>query len=257
MDILVDKYITELTVLRIKKDFSKYNVKIELNEDINQIHRYRIGVGLFNSLNIESDYQIVKHLFSEQINCMKINPQNFDHEILNMYFFFISEFKIMDDIWDYAELKFAGDMDSDLGFDTEFFLAYGKENIRNYLKSSTHKLKDTIYSKIFSHELAYDDNSGRDYRINKISFFGLKKPITDNLHFCSTLNERECFIEEFKKWKQQIDLSNFRTAYDYVNYSKFTEDNNEICEALNKFINNHPDHWMTKDYKIEKSKYCM
>jgi hypothetical protein len=257
MEILIEKYINELNDLRTRKDFSKYNVKIELNQDVNQINRYRIGVGLFNNLNTESDYQIVKHLFSEQIACMKSNSINFDNEILYMYFYFISEFKNIEDIWDYAELKFSGGMDSDIGFDTEFFLVYGKEDLRNYLKASTHTLKDKIYSIIFENELSYDDTSAEEYKNNKISFFGFKKPITNNLHFCQTLDEKNSFLNELKKWKNEIDLTIFRNAYDYVNYSKYTGDNIQICEALTKFIKNHPDTWITKDFINEKSKYCM
>lgn len=255
MEELINKYISELNTLRITEDYSKYNIKIESNEDINQINRYRIGVGLFNNLNTKADYQIVKHLLSEQISCMKLNPGNFDHEIIYMYFYFISEFKNIEDIWDYAHLKFSGDMDSDIGFDTEFFLVYGKENLKTYLNSSNHKLRDKVYSKIFSDENYFSDNSAEEYKINIISFFGFKRPIANPLHFCKILNEKECFLNEFKNYKNQLDLTNFRNTYDYVNYAKFTEDKSEICEALNKFIEYHPENWITKDYINEKRKY--
>jgi hypothetical protein len=73
-----------------------------------------------------------------------------------------------------TKLKFDGTMDADAGFETRFFVTYGKERLRDYLNGSSHELKEKIEKKIFAHESDYSDKSGRRYQVGQIAFF-LKK----------------------------------------------------------------------------------
>jgi len=240
---LINSYKNDLVALRETGDYSKYVVKIINDIDENQINRYRLGAALFNHLNIEKDYIIVSIILNEQLKSGESQPNNWDHEILYMYFYFISRFSILEDIWKYAELKFS-DWDSDTGFDTEFFLTYGKDKLMLYLSNIAHPLKERLIDRINS----FEDSDAQSYEINKISFFGFKLPIENELHACQTLQERELFKLKFSKYKDNLDLTNFRKAYDYVNYAKYTLDNKEIKIALTKFIDNHPTDSSTKQY---------
>lgn len=256
IDQIIQKYLDKLEKLRTdESEFEKYKFELlaDKTNDKNCFNRFSIGVGFFNDLQVPDDYKLIKKLFKEEIKYLnahkKFNFENFAHEIIYMYSYFLSEFGKIEDIWSFAALKFDGSMDSDSGFETDFFLTYGKENLRKYLASSTHQLTNKIQERIFTSESCYSDESGQEYKENQISFFDFKKPINHPIRFYQSLNEKEYFMIEFEKWKEENDLSNSRIAYDYVNFAEYTEIEEEIKKALLNYIKIKPDNWLSDQYR--------
>src|SRR5690349_5078828 len=142
---IINGYIADLKQLRENEaEFERYTFKLSIDgkRDENQLNRQRIAVGLLNDLNIPEDYKLVKRLIVEEVKHRQAATENYQYDVIYLYYYLLSEFGEIEDIWDFAALKFDGTMDSDSGFETGFFLTYGKENLREFLKSSTHKLKD-------------------------------------------------------------------------------------------------------------------
>lgn len=194
VDEIIKKYCDRLEKLRTDDtQFDKYKFKLSEDgrKDINQFRRFSIGIGLFNNLKIPNDHTIVKRLFQEERKHRDAQTENYEYETIYMYGYFLSKFGNLEDIWEFAELKFDGSMDADCGFDTGFFLTYGKENLRQYLKNSTHKLKEKVERKIFKYESNYSDEDGVIYQESQIIYFDLKKPVSEPSLFCSSFNKED------------------------------------------------------------------
>lgn len=217
--------------------------------DENQLNRQRLGVGLLNDLKIPHDYNIVKRLIKEETKHRLSNTENYEYEVIYLYYYLLSQFGVIEDIWDYAELKFDGSMDADSGFETGFFLTYGKENLRCFLQKSTHKLKDKIYNQVFSNGEVFSDSDGQSYKKQQKAYFGLAKPLKDEPGNYLWIREKNGFEESFKKWKENTDLSNEWNAYEYVRLSKYLGDENEIEKAKINFVNISPKSWSSEIYK--------
>lgn len=241
---LIQKYIEKLNKLRAnEEEFKNYEFTLskDKKQDENQKNRFRIGVGLFNDLQIPEDYSIVKRLFEEELKHRNAKTENYDFEVIYMYCYFLSEFGKIEDVWQFAELKFDGSMDADLGFDTGFFLTFGKEELRHYLNKSTHRLKEKIQQKIFSNESWFTDENGMEYKENQISYFGLKEPILNPIDFYMFLDEKELFKAELNKWKSKHDLCDILNANAYINYAEYLGDEDEIYKAMNNYKKNSTD----------------
>jgi hypothetical protein len=166
--------------------------------------------------------------------------ENDDFDVIYLLYYLISEFEVIEDIWGFAELKFDGTMDSDSGFETEFFLTYGKENLRYFLQNSTHKLKDKIYNKVFSNEAEYSDSDGQRYKEQQKAYFGLTKPLKDESGNYLWIREKDGFEESFRRWKERTDLSNEWNAHEYIRFSEYLGDDDEIEKAMKNFVNVNP-----------------
>jgi hypothetical protein len=161
----------------------------------------------------------------------------------------MSEFKVIEDIWDYAALKFDGTMDADMGFETGFFLTYGKENLRLLLQNSSHRLKDKIYNKIFYEETAYSDQDGAAYQEQQQAYFGLKRPLKNVPGKYMWIQEKEGFREALNQWISTTDLSDGWNARDYVTYAVYLGDETEIETAMKNYLKVSPKSWSAGQYK--------
>lgn len=249
---IIHKYIQDLNRLREdEREFKKYTYTLSEDgkRDLNQFNRFTIGVGLFNDLRVPDDYSIVRRLFEEEVKHRHANTDNYDFEVIYMYCYFLSEFGVIEDIWDFAALKFDGTMDADSGFETGFFLTYGKEKLRHYVTSSNHRLQTRIIETVFSDETLYSEDSGKAYKEQQIAYLGLKKPVGIPLGFYMRLHEKEYFKAAFETWKSETDLTDKRNAYEYVNFAEYLGEEGEIRSAMENHVRVNPRSWMSDKYK--------
>jgi hypothetical protein len=249
---IINRYIEDLRRLRENEgELERYEFKLSIDEtkDENQLNRQRIGVGLLNDLKIPDDYNIVKKLTNEETKHRLSNTENYEYEVIYLYYFLLSQFEVIEDIWDFAELKFDGTMDADSGFETGFFLTYGKENLRKFLQKSSHILRDKIYKKVFTDETAFSDDDGQGYKEQQKAYFGLNKPLKDEPGDYLWIREKDGFEESFRKWKESTDLSNEWNAHEYVRLSEYLGDETEIEKAKINLVNSSPKSWSAEKYK--------
>lgn len=248
---IIKRYIEDLRRLRENEgELERYKFKLshDSTKDENQLNRQRIGVGLLNDLKIPDDYDIVKRLTQEETRHRLSNTVNYEYEVIYLYYYLLSHFGVIEDIWDFAELKFDGTMDSDSGFETGYFLTYGKEKLRKFLQDSPNQLSNKIYNKIFFSENAYSDDDGQDYKGQQKAYFGLVLPLKDDPGNYLWIREKEGFKESFIKWKECTDLSNKWNADEYVRFSEYLNDENEIEKAMLNLINVSPESWAAEKY---------
>jgi hypothetical protein len=249
---IINRYIENVERLRESAvEIERYEFKLSADgkRDENQLNRLRIAVGLLNDLKIPDDYGIIKRLLSEQVKQISARIENDEFDVIYLLYYLISEFEVIEDIWGFAELKFDGTMDSDSGFETGFFLTYGKENLRYFLQNSTHKLKDKIHNKVFSNEAEYSDSDGQRYKEQQKAYFGLTKPLKDEPGNYLWIREKEGFEESFRKWKESTDLSNEWNAHAYIRFSEYLGDDDEIEKAMINFANINPKDWLSEKYR--------
>lgn len=230
----IQKYIDKLNKLRNDvAAFEEYRFHYDpkLEKDINQQKRYLIGIGLFNDLKIPEDYKLVKRLLAEEIKHRNSNANDYEYEVIYMYFYLISEFKQLDDIWEFAKFKFNGTMDADTGFETIHFLAYGKENLKAYLDQSNHELKGKILKKVFGKN-EYSDEDGTLYRESMIAYFDFKSPINNPLKFYKLLGDKKSFQEAYDQWKSNSDLSFPNYAYKNIEHIEYIGNPLQIEQAI-------------------------
>lgn len=249
---IINRYIEDLRRLRENEgELELYEFKLSLDgtKDENQLNRQRIGIGLLNDLKIPDDYDIVKKLIKEETRHRLSNTENYEYEVIYLYYYLLSQFGVIEDIWDFAELKFDGTMDADSGFETGFFLTYGKENLRNFLQKSPHKLRDKIYRKVFADETAFSDDDGQGYNEQQKAYFGLTLPLKDQPSDYLWIREKEGFQESFIKWKESTDLSNQWNAHEYIRFSEYLDDEIEIEKAMVNLVNVSPKSWSAEKYR--------
>ena len=249
---IINRYLEDLQRLRENAvEFDRYEFKrsVDGKRDENQLNRLRIGVGLLNDLKIPDDYDIVKRLIQEEVKHRHANTENYEFEVIYLFFYLLSEFGVLENIWEFAELKFDGTMDSDTGFETGFFLTYGKERLRSFLKSSSHKLRDKIYDKVFSNESGFDDRDGQGYKEQQKAYFGLIQPLKDEPGNYIWIKEKDGFEESFRRWKESTDLSNEWSAHEYIRFSEYLGDEDEIEKAMINFVKVSPKSWSGKKYR--------
>ncbi len=252
IDNILDKYLEDLQALRENEAaFERYKFKLseDKKRDENQINRLRIGIGLLNDLKIPEDYDLVKKLIEQEVRRKTTNTKNDTYDVLYLYYYLLSEFKVIEDIWDYAALKFDGTMDADMGFETGFFSTYGKENLRLLLQNSSHRLKDKIYNKIFYEETAYSDQDGAAYKEQQLAYFGLKRPLKNVPGKYMWIQEKEGFREALNEWISNTDLSDGWNAGDYVTYAAYLGDETEIETAMKNYLKVSPKSWSATQYK--------
>jgi len=249
---IINRYIEDLQRLRDDEvEFERYEFKLSNDgkKDENQLNRQRIGVGLSNDLKIPDDYGIVKRLIEEETRHRLSNTENYEFEVIYLYYYLLSQFGVIEDIWNFSELKFDGTMDADSGFETGFFLTYGKENLRSFLRKSSHKLRDKIYNKVFFDETAFSDSDGQSYIEQQRAYFGLAEPLKDEPGNYLWIREKQGFEECFRDWKKSTDLSDEWNAHEYVRFSEYLGDENEIELAMINFVNISPKSWSAEKYK--------
>jgi hypothetical protein len=252
IETIIDKYMNDLKRLReYEVEFKQYEFELsdDMRNDVNQLNRLRVAIGLLNDIKIPDDYNLVKRLLNEEIKHRTSSTQNYQFEVVYLYFYLLSEFKNIADIWDFATLKFDGTMDADSGFETGFFLTYGKENLRYYLQNSTHVLKDKVYDKVYYNESIFSDKDGQAYKDQQKAYFGLIKPLQNVPGNYFWIQEKDGYNEAFINWKENADLSDQRIAYDYVIYSEYLENEEEIEKAMRNYIKIDPKSWLAKGYK--------
>ncbi len=249
---IINSYIEDLQRLRESEvEFERYDFKLSEDgkKDENQLNRQRIGVGLLNDLKIPNDYNIVKRLIREETRHKLSNTENYDYEVIYLYYYLLSQFGVIEDVWSFAALKFDGTMDADSGFETGFFLTYGKDNLRRFLQETPHNLRDKIYRKIFSDETAFSDSDGQAYKEQQRAYFGFIKPLKDEPAKYLWLREKDGFEESFRKWKKNTDLTNEWNALDYVRFSEYFGDENEIEKAITNLVKTNPKSYFAEKYR--------
>ncbi|MBK8193812.1 MAG: hypothetical protein IPK76_11640 [Lewinellaceae bacterium] len=254
---IINRYIEDLRRLRENEgELERYEFKLSLDgtKDENQLNRQRIGVGLLNDLKIPDDYDIVKRLIKEETRHRLSSTENYEHEVIYLYYYLLSQFGVIEDIWDFAKLKFDGTMDADSGFETGFFLTYGKERLKKILQDSPNKLSNKIYKNIFVEETAFSDDDGQGYKEQQKSYFGLVLPLKDAPSNYLWIREKEGFKESFRKWKESTDLSNEWNAYEYIRFSEYLGDEIEIEKAMVNLVNVSPKSWSAEKYRTQLSR---
>lgn len=257
IEAIIHSYIADLRQLRKHEAaFERYafTLSADKKNDVNQLNRLRIGVGLLNDLIIPDDHTLVKRLIREEVIHRNAGTENYGFEVIYLLYYLLSEFGVIEDIWDFAALKFDGTMDADSGFETGFFLTYGKENLRRFLQRSSHKLKDKIYHRIFFDETAYSNKDGQAYKDQQAAYFGLKLPLTDEPRDYLWIQEKKGFPESFDNWKKSTDLSDEWNARNYVQYAEYLGDENEIERAMQNYITAFPTTWSASQYKKQLRK---
>lgn len=226
---VTEQYKKELDLVRDNPDLLDNYRFDENTENSNQFKRLRLNIAMYNDFR-ESDYEIAKFLFGEEIKLRRTEDigQDDDYEFHSFYFstFLLSLFKNPEKIWTLYEAK-SIDFDSMIGLDGEYLFTSGIEPTYGFLEISEHPLKKFIYKYYGSNiEECYltEDHMNQWKKSNPSRFENYKYPISDELRFLYDTREKTLLIEKLPAWINSQKTWNEYTIYDYLDYAIYAGD---------------------------------
>jgi hypothetical protein len=163
---------------------SEYSINIDNVDYFNFNHysRQELLIALLNDRQ-ETDYEVVKYLCREELNLRKSDLSDtleignrYSYDVDNFYLaaYILCLFKRIEDIWLFIEAK-TFDFDLGIGFDGEYVLSFGVDNVFEQLNNSQNILKDKAFN-IFGknkHECQYhyDEDSIKEWHLSKQQYF--------------------------------------------------------------------------------------
>ena len=184
--------------------------------------RLRLNISIYNDFK-PTDFEIAKFLFTEESKWRKDAK---DGEVDNLYFsaFILTLFKNPEIIWLFHDTKNI-DFDSGIGFGGEYLVSAGIDKTYKYLETvdNTHKQDLLNYIGETVDSCNYSQEEIDNWAKFKKEYFNIYSyPITDEIYFFYSTNEKILFLEKLPEWIKQDrewtyeELSLFRT---YAKYS--------------------------------------
>lgn len=236
---IIDDYIEKYQNFRDSNNweslrFTGLNQEEEINK---QIERYKLGVGIFNELNLSQDYDLISFLFDQEVQLRKSKVQNQNPDVLYLYAFFLSRFKNIEDVWRFLDVKYI-DFDSGVGFDTYYFMRFGVNEIYEYVNETKNAKKELLIKTIGTkkEDILFDPEEFERWEQGKVEYYDFVKPISRPLNFYRLFDHKELYKIEFTKWVKMADLTDRRTAYDCIHMAEYAEDKETLIEALRNYL---------------------
>ena len=236
---LIDQYIFDYRSFRRLNKWETLEFK---NEDGNieiskQIKRYKLGVGLFNDFDIDTDYEFVSFIFNQELQLRKSEIKNQNTDVLYLYAFFLSKFKRIEDVWKFVDAK-SIDFDSSIGFDTYYFMTFGVDEIYDYVNKTDNNKKELLIKFIGTkkEDILFDQEEFENWEKGKYDYYDFVKPIKRPLSFYRIFDHKELYKVEFLNWVKAVDLTNFRMAYDCICMAEYAENKEVLIRAIKYYL---------------------
>ena len=221
---LTDKYKNQLDLVRQNPDLLD---NYRFDKDVvssNHFDRLRLNISIYNDFK-PSDFEIAKFLFTEEIKWRKDAK---DGEVDNLYFsaFILTQFKRPEIVWLFFDTKNI-DFDSGIGFDGEYLVAAGLEKTYKYLETidNTHKQDLLKYIGETVDACNYSQEEIDDWTNYKKEYFNcFAYPISDELDFFYSTNEKELFLEKLPEWINQNRKWSYEELSLFKTYAKYSGD---------------------------------
>jgi hypothetical protein len=249
---LIDQYINNYETFRKSNNWDSLKFDNEGGEsEINkQNERYKLGVGLFNDLNLNEDYEFVSFMFDQELQLRKSNIENQNPDVLDLYAFFLSRFKQIEDVWKFLEAKYI-DFDSRIGFDTYYFITFGIDEIYRYASETQNEKKDLLVKTIGTkkEDIHYDQEEFEHWEKGKYEYFDFVKPIKRPLNFYQLFNHKEIYKEEFAEWLKVNEFNDERSAYDCIHMAEYAEDKETLIKAIQIYLKHNKEGFLHDTFK--------
>lgn len=146
---IIDEYINTYLKFRNSNNWEslRYENQDKEVEIEKQLERYKLGVGLFNTVSVDEDYEFVTFMFDQELKLHKSKIGRHRPDVLYMYAFLLSRLGQIEDVWKFLEAKYF-DFDSRIGFDTYYFMTFGIDEIYNYAAKTKHDNKELLLKTI-------------------------------------------------------------------------------------------------------------
>jgi hypothetical protein len=219
---LIEKYKKQLELVRQNPNLlDKYRFDKGAISS-NHFERLRLNIAIYNGFK-PSDFEIAKFLFTEEYRWRKDAK---DGEADNLYFsaFILTLFKRPEIVWLFFDTKNI-DFDSGIGFDGEYLVAAGIEQTYKYLATANYIQKQELLKYIgesFDTCNYSQEEIDNWIKFKREYFKSYSYPISDELYFLYSTNEKELFKAKFPEWIERDrdwtygELSLFKT---YAKYS--------------------------------------
>lgn len=249
--LLAEKYKNQLDLVRQNPDLLN-NYRFDKDATSSKhFERLRLNIAIYNDCK-QSDFEIAKFLFTEESKWRKDAK---DGEVDNLYFsaFILTLFKRPEIVWLFFDTKNI-DFDSGIGFDGEYLVAAGIEKTYKYLETidNIHKQDLLEYIGKTADTCNYPQEEIDDWINYKKQYFNCYTyPISDELYFLYTTNEKDLFLAQLPEWINQNrkwtyeELSLFRT------YAKYSGDKFLQVKAAELIVEKNDKDLLIDVYKIE------
>jgi hypothetical protein len=257
---LIDQYINNYEIFRELNtwDSLKFDIDGGESEIAKQIKRYKLGVGLFNKLNLKEDYDFVSFMFDQELQLRKSNIGNQNPDVLYLYAFFLSRFKQIEDVWKFVEAKYI-DFDSGIGFDTHYLLTFGIDEIYSYASTTQNDKKELLIRTIGNkkEDIHYDQNEFERWEKGKYEYYDFVKPIKRPLNFYQLFDHKEFYKDEFKEWLKGNEINDERNAYDCIHMAEYADDKETLTKAIEIYLKHNKEGFLHDKFKNRLSELKM
>jgi len=236
---LIDQYISNYESFRNSNNweslkFENQSKEIEIEK---QTKRFKLGVGLFNKLNVNKDYEFVSFMFDQELALHKSKIGRHNPDVLYMYAFFLSRFSQIEDVWKFLEAKYI-DFDSGIGFDTYYFMTFGIDEIYNYVTKTENVKKELLIKTIGTkkEDINYDQEEFERWSKGKYEYYDFVKPIKRPMSFYKLFNHKDLYKQEFANWIKVNEFRDERSAYDVIHMAEYAEDKETLIMAIQHYL---------------------
>jgi hypothetical protein len=179
------------------------SIESSKDENYNQITRNKVLIALYNDIKPD-DYEIVNFIFKEENTLRKSNliVVEYEVEVLYLSAYLLTKFDLIEDIWKFFDSK-TTDFDSTIGFDTEYLLSYGVNEVINYLKNNSNPNAKKLIELISDENLnlVYNQEDIETWKRFKYEYFLVYKfPIKDEVDFSFQAKEYEHLKTLLPNW---------------------------------------------------------
>lgn len=221
---LTEKYKNQLDLVRQNPNLLD-NYRFDKDAAFsNHFERLRLNIAIYNDFK-PSDFEIAKFLFTEE-NEWKKNAK--DGEVDNLYFsaFILTQFKRPEIVWLFFDTKNIN-FDSGIGFDGEYLVAAGIEKVYKYLEATDNIYKQKLLKYIgeTADTCNYSQEEINDWANSKKEYFNCYTyPITDELYFLYSTNEKDLFLAKLPEWIKQNRKWTYEELSLFRAYAKYSGD---------------------------------
>lgn len=249
---IIDQYIFEYETFRNSNnwnslEFNNENREIEIEK---QLKRYKLGVGLFNVLNLNEDYEYVSFMFDQELKLHKSEIGRHKPDVLYMYAFLLSKFGQIEDVWKFLEAKYI-DFDSGIGFDTYYFMTFGIDEIYNYVSKTQNEKKELLIKTIGTkkEDIHFDQEEFERWEKGKYEYYDFVKPIKRPMSFYQLFEHKELYKQEFSEWVKVNEFKDQRSAYDCIHMAEYAEDKQTLIKAIQNYLKHDKEGFLHDKFK--------
>lgn len=248
---LTEKYKKQLDLVRQNLNLLE-NYRFDKDAvSSDHFERLRLNIAIYNDFK-PSDFEIAKFLFTEESKWRKDAK---DGEVDNLYFsaFILTLFKRPEIVWLFFDTKNI-DFDSGIGFDGEYLVAAGIEETYKYLETTDNIHKQDLLNYIGEtvDTCNYSQEEIDDWANYKKEYFNCHiYPITDELYFLYSTNEKDLFLTKLPDWINQNRKWSYEELFLFRTYAKYSGDKLLQVKAAELIVENNDKDILNEVYKIE------